>query len=117
MDGEPLPMFEAPSGASCALPDDQLRERIDALARIGDDLIESRVDGDLHVLVFRASPEVRRALEQIVAAERECCSFLDLTIEDRPATGQEPGRLVLTVAAPPEGALVAAGFAAAFGAA
>jgi hypothetical protein len=117
MDGDarPLEMFEGSEGATCALPTDALRERLELLGRLGgENRLESRTEGDRHVVVFRASPAVRDALERIVAAEAECCSFLDLTITEERGAGEEPDRLVLTVAAPPEGALVAAGFAAAF---
>jgi hypothetical protein len=121
MDGDapprPLPLLEGSSGETCSLPGDELRERLASFARIGEDnLLESRAEGERRVLVFRADAELRRSLERIIAAERECCSFLDLTIREEPGTAKEPGRLVVTVAAPPESALVAAGFAAAFGA-
>jgi hypothetical protein len=96
------------SGAACSLPPDGLRERLELLAEIGANLLEREDEGGRHVLIFRAGAETRRSLERIVAAERECCSFLDLAIRE------EPGRVVLTVEADGDGALVAAGFAAAF---
>jgi hypothetical protein len=51
---------------------------------------------------------VRERLEEIVAAEAECCSFLDLALEEQSA------ELVLSIAAPKGGQAVADELAAAF---
>jgi MerR family copper efflux transcriptional regulator len=47
---------------------------------------------------FRPEPAVAGELRALAAAERECCPFLTLTVE------QSGGRLTLDVAAPPDAA-------------
>jgi hypothetical protein len=95
---------------ACSLAADDLRRRLAAIAEIGaDSLVDRRREGDRHVLRFRAGGTTRRRLDEIVAAEADCCSFLDLAlVED----GDE---LVLTIAAPSEAASVAESLALAFG--
>jgi len=46
------------------------------------------------VLRFRRDNETRRRLDELVAAESVCCSFLDLVVTER------PGRLELAIGAP-----------------
>jgi hypothetical protein len=71
-------------------------------------LISSESVDGRHLLHFERSAETRARLEQIVRAERDCCSFLSLTLEER---GPE---LVLTIEAPAAGKAIADGLAAAF---
>jgi hypothetical protein len=51
-------------------------------------------------LVFRAEPGLAAELDDLVAAERECCPFLTLTI------APDSDRLVLDVVAPPDAARI-----------
>jgi hypothetical protein len=51
------------------------------------------------VLSFRGDPETRAELERIVAAEAECCAFLDLRI-----SGDNP--VQLSIDAPPDAAAI-----------
>jgi hypothetical protein len=82
---------EAPS---CSLQGRDLQKRLDEIAALGAaSLLGQEADGDRQVLRFRADPETRRRLEALVAAEAECCSFLDLALE---SNGEE---IVLTVSA------------------
>jgi MerR family copper efflux transcriptional regulator len=77
----------------------------------------SLLDGDLldagpieggRRLVFRSGPGIAAELDELVAAERECCPFLTLTV------ARSDERLVLGVVAPPEAVeIVATMFAAA----
>ena len=53
---------------------------IAALARDGLQSVES-TEGSA-TLRFRRDPAVRERLERIVAAESECCAFLDFTLDD-----------------------------------
>lgn len=88
-------------GASiaCSLGAGDLRRRLEEIAAVGAaSLIENSADGDRHLLRFRSDPETRRRLEAIVAAEARCCSFLALSLRE------QRGELVLSVAAPEEGA-------------
>jgi hypothetical protein len=79
---------------SCSLQGRELRERLDEIAALGtESLLGQEVDGDRQILRFRNDPETRRRLEALVAAESECCSFLDLSLEHRAE------EIVLTVSA------------------
>lgn len=71
-------------------------------------LIARDTENGKHKLRFRSDPKTRRRLEEIVAAEAQCCSFLDLKLTER---GDE---LVLTLTAPDGGQAVADELAAAF---
>lgn len=96
---------------ACALGAGDLEQRLVTIAAIGaDSLISRETDGTRHLLHFRADDATRRRLEEIVAAEAECCVFLDLSLSQR------DGELVLSIAAPGDGQAVADGLAAAFGA-
>jgi len=100
-------MTEAP--IACSLGPGDLRQRLNEIAAIGaEGLIERRADGDRQLLCFRADDETHRRLEAIVAAEAECCSFLELSLE------RQGGKLVLSIAAPRAGRPVAEELAAAF---
>lgn len=94
---------------ACSLGASDLRQRLDEIAEVGaSSLIERSADGERHLLRFRSDAETRRRLEAIVVAEAKCCSFLDLSLEER------GGELVLSVSAPQEGQPIADDLAAAF---
>ena len=67
------------------------------------------MEGGVHALRFRPDPTTRRRLEEIIAAESECCAFLDLKLRE------DEDELVLTIAAPADGQPVAEELALAFG--
>lgn len=94
---------------TCSLGASDLRHRLNEIAEVGaKSLIERDIDGDRRLLHFRSDEETRRRLEAIVAAEAKCCSFLNLSLEDRGDV------LVLSVSAPKEGRQVADELAATF---
>jgi len=94
---------------ACSLGASDLRQRLNEIAEVGAaSLIERTVDGKRHLLRFHSDPETRRRLEVIVAAEAECCSFLELSLEER------SGELVLSIGSPEDGRPVAEELAAAF---
>lgn len=94
---------------ACSLDAAALRQRLDEIADLGaTSLVESGVDGERHLLRFRSGAGTRRRLEAIIAAEATCCSFLDLSLEER------GDQLVLSVCAPEDGRQLALEFAAAF---
>lgn len=94
---------------ACSLGAGDLKQRLAAIAKIGEEsLIDRATEEGRHLLRFRSDAATRRRLEEIVAAEAECCSFLDLTLQDR------DGDLILSVAAPQDGQAVADELAAAF---
>lgn len=93
----------------CSLSAGDLKQRLAAIAEIGEaSLIDHETDGGRHLLRFHSDTATRKRLEEIVAAESECCSFLDLGLEKR------GGDLVLSVAAPQDAQVVADELAAAF---
>jgi len=94
---------------ACSLSGGELQDRIAAIDAIGaDSLIRSGTDGARHLLHFHSDSVTRRRLEEIVAAEAECCSFLDLQLSE------QDGELILTIAAPRNGQPVADELAEAF---
>jgi hypothetical protein len=105
----PLPMVEAEAPLACSLGAGDLVERLDRIARIGTrSWLGEEFDGQRQLLRFRDDRRTRTELEAVIAAERECCSFLDLALD------VEQGEIVLTIDAGPEGEPVAAALARAF---
>ena len=80
---------------ACTLTPDGMTARlalIDALA--ADGLIDrTPTDAGLRVRL-RDTPEVEQRTRELVAAESECCAFLDFTLD------REGGELVLDIAGP-----------------
>lgn len=96
---------------ACSLDAGELEPRLAAIAAVGaEGLIAREAEGECHLLRFRSDPATRRRLEDIVAAEAKCCSFLDLSLTE---SGDE---LVLAIAAPAAGRPVADQLAQAFSA-
>jgi hypothetical protein len=78
---------------ACSLGPRDLEERLAAIAVIGaDSLLRSETDGERHLLHFRSDPTTRRRLEELIAAEAECCPFLAFELSE-----QAGGELRLTV--------------------
>ena len=95
---------------ACSLGADDLDQRLAAIAELGaDSLIGKSVEGGRHLLRFCADAAARTRLEEIVAAEAECCSFLDLSLRE------DAGELVLSIAAPADAQSLADELARAFG--
>ncbi|MGD9734266.1 MAG: hypothetical protein AB7V58_01465 [Solirubrobacterales bacterium] len=94
---------------ACSLGADDLQQRLGEIAQVGaTSLINRDTEDGKHTLRFRSDPTTRRRLEEIVAAEADCCSFLDLELVER------EGVLILTLAAPEDGQPVADELVAAF---
>jgi hypothetical protein len=94
---------------ACSLGASDLGSRLEEIAAVGrDHLIGAETRDGGHVLRFRLGEDSRRRLAAIVAAESECCPFLDLDLREH------DGELVLTVTAPEAGRPVADELAAAF---
>ena len=85
----PLPGFEEEEATpttepvyACSLADEELAIRraewraLEARALVR---AETRPDGRL--LVYRGGRDTARALEQLIEAERQCCSFFDFSME------------------------------------
>lgn len=94
---------------ACTLDARDLRHRLAEIARIGaDGLTDHSAQGGRHVLRFRAGATIHERLNAIVAAEADCCSFLDL------ALAEDGDELVLTIAAPDDAQQLADDLARAF---
>ena len=90
--GQPLPI-------ACTLSAPELRARGEELRALGGDgLVDASEDAGRAVLRFRADPAIRERVEAVVAAESECCAFLDFQLEH----GDDAS--VLTISAPNGGA-------------
>jgi len=87
---------------ACSLGANALEQRRATIADIGaESLVSQEAKGDQRLLRFRSSAATRQRLEGIVAAEVECCSFLELSLTER------DGELVLSIAAPEAGQAIA----------
>jgi|SRR5512132_1811532 hypothetical protein len=64
------------------------------------DLLDTRSIAGGRRLAFRAGPGVAAEVDELVAAERECCSFLTLTV------ARDGERVMLDVVAPQEAAAI-----------
>lgn len=96
---------------ACTLGESDLSQRLDEIATLGaESLLGHEFKDGTHTLRFRRDDETRRQLEQIAAAEANCCPFLDLSIAER------DGELILALDAPAEGRPVADELARAFSA-
>ena len=96
---------------ACTLTATQMADRRAEMAAIGRAALLGVDEDDARAVArFRADAETRRRLEAIVAAEAECCAFLDLALRD------EQDALALTIGAPPEARPVRDELVAAFGA-
>lgn len=94
---------------ACSLGAGELEQRIAMIAQVGaDGLISRDADGNRHRLHFRADPATRHRLEEIVAAEAECCAFLDLSLTE------DGDKLLLSISAPEDGQAIADELARAF---
>lgn len=80
---------------ACALTGDELPKRLAELRALGAAALRSVERREAQaVLRFDRGADVRARLERIVAAEAACCAFLRFDLRD------EPGAVVLTIAAP-----------------
>lgn len=85
---------------ACSLSATELPKRLQEMGALGRDaLLDTRADGTRAQLRFAAGAGVRERVDAIVAAESQCCAFLEMQVAD------EPDTVVLTIEAP-EGAEV-----------
>jgi len=91
---------------ACSLSAADLSARLAEMKRLGRDALLS-ADGE-GTLRFRSDTETRARLEAIVAAEAECCPFLDMHLREK------AGALVLEIRAAQEAAPVVAELVSAF---
>jgi hypothetical protein len=87
---------------ACSLDAAGLRAREAEFAGLGRSLISvSRGEGARVLIRFKADETTRATLDRLVAAEAECCPFLEMTV-------REGGALELTIDAPDDAAPVTA---------
>jgi hypothetical protein len=90
----------------CSLTATELPARLAEIEALGRDaLLRREADGRLR---FRGDERTRERLEAIVAAESQCCAFLDLDLR------RDGSEIVLSIGAPAEAAGVADALASAF---
>jgi hypothetical protein len=83
---------------ACTLSPDDMRRRAAAIRALGDDgLLTVDRSPARAVLHFRDDPATRAGVEAIVAAESECCAFMNFDLTDT------EGSIVLTISAPAGG--------------
>ena len=77
-----------PEEMACSLEAAAMQKRGEMLARLADAALigSKRLDGELE-LQFTASAETRRSLEHVIELERDCCSFLQLSIDPDEKSG------------------------------
>ena len=91
---------------ACSLTAAELPARLAEIEALGRDaLVRREADGRLR---FHGDERTRERLEAIVAAESQCCSFLDFELR------RDGTELVLSIDAPAEAAGVADALASAF---
>lgn len=94
---------------ACSLGAGELQQRLAAIAEVGASSLLSRAMHDeSHLLRFRPDPGTRRQLEGIIAAEADCCAFLNLSLHE------DEGALVMSITAPKDAQALADGLADAF---
>ncbi|MDX6668970.1 MAG: hypothetical protein QOK04_2350 [Solirubrobacteraceae bacterium] len=92
---------------ACSLPAPDLAERREEIGELlRRSLIGSEREPQHLRLHFDRSPSVADAVNDLVRRERECCPFLDFTVEDGASD------LVLSIRAPADATAVLDGFAA-----
>jgi hypothetical protein len=70
---------------ACSLSATELPERLAEMAALGGDaLVDTRTKALHAELRFAAGEGVRERVEAIVAAESTCCSFLTMSVSDKP---------------------------------
>jgi hypothetical protein len=94
---------------ACSLGGAELAARVEQIRALGADGLVDVVEApDRAVLRFRPEAGLHGRLETIIAAEAECCPFLDFELERRPDAS------ILTIRAPNGGAEVVHELAGAF---
>ncbi len=89
-------MTEIP--VACTLDAAQMRQRGDDIRALGRAALTTVERGERNVVLrFRPDPAIRAQVEEVVAAESECCAFLGFTI------AHEQDATVVTIVSPPEG--------------
>ena len=95
---------------ACSLSAPDLRARLEQMAALGSDALRgSELSGNRAQLRFADGDGVRARVEAIVAAEAECCAFLQMAVASR------GDAVVLTIEAPAGTEPVLAKLVAAFG--
>lgn len=94
---------------ACALTTSELSTRLAEMSAIGEDaLLDIERDGRRATLYFRAIGATHERLGAIVAAESECCGFLEMTLTEQPQS------IALAIVAPADAEAVLDGLLAAF---
>lgn len=77
-------MDHAAQPLACSLDDTELAARPDAWRQVVKRATTCRVEGDRIVATYPNDAELLDRLRELIALERECCSFLHFDVEDGP---------------------------------
>ena len=77
-------MDDAAQPLACSLDDTELAARLDAWGQVVVRATTRRVEDGRIVAAYPNDPELRDRLRELIALERECCSFLRFDVEERP---------------------------------
>jgi len=69
---------------ACSLDDTELAARLDAWRTVVRRATTCRVEDGRIVAGYPNEPQLRDRLQELIALERECCSFLHFDVEERP---------------------------------
>ena len=68
---------------ACSLEPDRLTDRLAEWRALGESALISRTETEGRVTaVFERRDDVRRRLETLIAAERDCCPFLEFVVSE-----------------------------------
>ena len=70
-------------GATCSLDEMALAERLAQWRELAAEAVPVEITPGRSVSDHRNSPDVRQRLSALIDAERDCCSFLDFTVQER----------------------------------
>lgn len=76
-------MDGAPEPTGCSLASDEMVERVSAWHDLASHALSRHVEADRIISVYPKDADLLHRLEELVAAEASCCSFLKFTIEQR----------------------------------
>ena len=69
---------------TCSLSHEKLSGRVLAWSRVMARAIDRRVDGDNTVATYPRDDELLEEVRALIAAEAECCPFMEFTVTESP---------------------------------
>ena len=75
--------LECSTPGSCTLASDEMLERVSAWREVSSHAISRQIEADRITSVYPNDADLLRRLENLIAAEALCCSFLKFTINQQ----------------------------------